>query len=186
MTTETQVKIVRAAIDAVSRYGVRRTSMADVSAAAGVSRQTLYDNFASKDVLLSAAMIMATEDIVAKMQAAWDHCESAAEILDAYFEHAVYQPFQTMQRLPDLKDLLNGPSGMNAETTNALYERKAGELAKRLAPFEPQMSAAGTNAAAVAELVMRTANDLKYGTDDIEDLRRLMNTLKASIVALTR
>lgn len=186
MTTETQVKIVRAAIDAVSRYGVRRTSMADVSAAAGVSRQTLYDNFASKESLLSAAMIMATEDILAEMQAAWDNCETVAEILDAYFEHAVYQPFQIMQRLPDLKDLLKGPSGMSAETINALYDRKAGALAIKLAPFEPQMSAAGTDAAAVAELVMRAANDLKYGSDDVEDLRRLMNTLKASVVALTR
>jgi AcrR family transcriptional regulator len=186
MTSDTKVRIVRAAIDAISRYGVRRTSMADVAAAAGVSRQTLYDNFANKDSLLSAAMMLATEDMMAELAAACDGCEDVGQILDAYLEHAVYRPFEIMQRLPDLKDLLKGPNGMNAQTVQALYDRKAGELAKRLAPYQSQMSAFGTDPVAVAELVMRTANDLKFGTDDIAELRRLMTTLKISVVALTR
>ena len=43
--TETEARIVAAAIQCFVRYGARKTSMADIATAAGVSRQTLYDSF---------------------------------------------------------------------------------------------------------------------------------------------
>src|SRR5579884_3064220 len=46
--------LLTAAADAVTAGAWRRTRMADVAAAAGVSRQTLYNEFGSKDALAEA------------------------------------------------------------------------------------------------------------------------------------
>jgi len=48
----TEERIVRAALQVVSRRGVRHLSMAEVSEAAEVSRTTLYRYFATKEQLL--------------------------------------------------------------------------------------------------------------------------------------
>ncbi len=45
-----------AAIDVFMRYGYRKTSMEDVAAAVGVSRQALYKKYASKDALFRALL----------------------------------------------------------------------------------------------------------------------------------
>ncbi len=52
--SETKRRILRAASEAFDRYSVRRTSMEDVARIAGISRQTIYRNFQSKEELVAA------------------------------------------------------------------------------------------------------------------------------------
>lgn len=51
---DTLVRIMNGALIALSRHGVRKMSMSDVTEAAGISRGTLYRHFGSKAVLLDA------------------------------------------------------------------------------------------------------------------------------------
>jgi AcrR family transcriptional regulator len=52
--SETEARILDAALTAVGRRGVRRLTVGSVCAQAGVSRATLYRYFTSKDELLEA------------------------------------------------------------------------------------------------------------------------------------
>ena len=53
--TETEEKILEAAIRTFLRYGARKPAMNDIAKAAGVSRQTLYDLFGGKEELIRAS-----------------------------------------------------------------------------------------------------------------------------------
>lgn len=50
-------RIVHAAVEVASLYGVVHLSMADVARRAGLSRQTLYRHFPSKEALLAQAVV---------------------------------------------------------------------------------------------------------------------------------
>ena len=65
--TSTKNKIVDAAIATFIRYGARKTAMTDIADAAGVSRQTLYDQFGSKDDLVEAAISRNTDLVLARI-----------------------------------------------------------------------------------------------------------------------
>lgn len=55
-TSSRQDDILRAALPVFGRFGFRKTSMEDLAAAAGLSKQGLYLHFASKEDIFVAAM----------------------------------------------------------------------------------------------------------------------------------
>ncbi len=57
MPVTTAEQLLDAALVAASQHGTRRLSMEDVARAAGVSRQTLYRHFGSKQQLLDALAV---------------------------------------------------------------------------------------------------------------------------------
>jgi AcrR family transcriptional regulator len=63
-------RIVQGALACYSRYGLAKTTMDDVAAAAGVSRATLYRNVASKDALVRLVLQTETARIAADLAAA--------------------------------------------------------------------------------------------------------------------
>lgn len=56
MEDETSRRILDAAIDRFTTFGIRRTTMDDVAAAAGIGRATLYRRFAGRDDIVQAAI----------------------------------------------------------------------------------------------------------------------------------
>src|SRR4051794_24119465 len=56
-------RILGAARECFSRYGVHRTSMNDVAKAAGVSRQTLYNTIAGRQELIEAVVVLRIEEM---------------------------------------------------------------------------------------------------------------------------
>jgi len=68
----TREALLDAARDAVVSGDWERTRMADVAAAAGVSRQTLYNEFGTKDLLARALTMRETELFLAGIEAAVD------------------------------------------------------------------------------------------------------------------
>lgn len=57
-SNETLARILQAARACFARYGVQRTSMADVAKAAGVSRQTLYNTISGREELIEAVVVL--------------------------------------------------------------------------------------------------------------------------------
>ena len=53
------VKIIESALQVFMRYGIRRTTMNDIAAEAGLVRQTLYTAYSSKNEVLRATMTLA-------------------------------------------------------------------------------------------------------------------------------
>ena len=182
--SDTKVKIIQAAVQAFTRYGVRRTSMGDVASAAGVSRQTLYSNFGNKDDLLAAAMTVVIDQIMQQLAKAWAQSETAEQVIDAYFEHAVYRPFSIMQQMPELKDLIHGVGSATALVGKQAEREKAKALAQQFAPYKPQLVASGTTPIAVAEFIVRVTNEFKFSATEFGELEGLMKTLKSSVLAM--
>ncbi|MFP5298046.1 MAG: TetR/AcrR family transcriptional regulator [Actinomycetota bacterium] len=54
--TQTRERILDAAYDLLGRMGVRKTTFEDIAARSGVSRQTLYRYFGSKEELIASVM----------------------------------------------------------------------------------------------------------------------------------
>jgi AcrR family transcriptional regulator len=70
--TSTRDSLLDAAYDAAVGADWSRTRMADVARAAGVSRQTLYNEFGSKDALAQAMAMREVERFIAGTEAALD------------------------------------------------------------------------------------------------------------------
>jgi len=92
----TRDALLAAAYDAAVSGDWARTRMADVAAAAGVSRQTLYNEFGSKDALAQALAMREVEEFIAGTEAALEAADPDDPI-EAVGAAALY----TLQRAAD-------------------------------------------------------------------------------------
>jgi AcrR family transcriptional regulator len=72
-------RIITALVDAVAEKGYERTTVADITAAANVSRRTFYEQFSGKEECFVAAYEMIADHVLESMQA-------AAEVFDEWPE----------------------------------------------------------------------------------------------------
>jgi AcrR family transcriptional regulator len=132
----TRERILAATREVLGRTGARRLSLSDLAATAGVSRPTLYRQFASKEALFEAFGFYEQARYDAGIRAATEHLEGAAR-LDAVlrfiveFQHAYslrnmvhVEPehvlHQMVRVLPIMRDRLRphfpGPRGSTVAT----------------------------------------------------------------------
>ena len=181
---ETKVKIIEASLEAFSRYGLRRVSMSDVAEAAGISRQTLYTHFKNKDDLFLATMNAAYEQSLSDLQTAWTKAETLADIIDAYYEIAVYKPFEIMLEHPDLRDILAGATNETAHMAKKVEAEKAALVGEQITPYATQLATIGSSPLAIGEYLVRTSSQLKYSTNDMDELKRFLVTLKSAVLMM--
>jgi len=67
---DTRTRILDAAFAALSTYGLGRMSLEDVAREAGLSRQTVYRYFGTKNELIAAAVLREEETFIAGVRAA--------------------------------------------------------------------------------------------------------------------
>jgi AcrR family transcriptional regulator len=72
-------RIITALVDTVAEKGYERTTVADITAAANVSRRTFYEQFSGKEECFVAAYEMIADHVLESMQA-------AAEVFDEWPE----------------------------------------------------------------------------------------------------
>src|SRR4051795_4500611 len=107
--TSTRDALLDAAYDAAVSGDWARTRMADVAREAGVSRQTLYNEFGSKDALAQAMAMREVEQFITGTEAALDEADPDDPI-DAVAAAALY----TLQQAADnplLKAALTDSTG---------------------------------------------------------------------------
>lgn len=78
-----QDRLLDAAVEVASLHGLTRLSVGEVAKRAGLSRQTLYKHFPSKEALVSATVLREANTIVADVVAAADVFEDPVESLEA-------------------------------------------------------------------------------------------------------
>lgn len=174
-------KFVEAAITAFMRYGVRKTTMADIAEAAGVSRQTLYASFANKDDVLVAAIRHITEETRVAVEAGWASATSLSEKLDIYFEKAVVEIFLILKSAPDADDVVSGFSEAGKAASEAAYEAKRQTLEKMLTPY---LEDSGASAVALSDFIQTSSAAYKYSARDEAHLRDLLGTLKTAALGI--
>ncbi|MBI2706056.1 MAG: TetR/AcrR family transcriptional regulator [Actinobacteria bacterium] len=68
-------RLLDAALGELAQHGLRRTSLADIAKAAGVSQATLYRRFANRDELIQAAVIRAVREFLAVIHEQVEHID---------------------------------------------------------------------------------------------------------------
>ena len=73
---DTQQRILDAAMECVRQWGIEKTNLNDIAKQAGVTRPTVYRYFASRNEVLSAAMLQSAANLSQRMLA---HVEGVAD-----------------------------------------------------------------------------------------------------------
>lgn len=180
----TEVKIVNAATILFSQDGVKATNLTKVAAAAGVSRQTLYDIFGNKDELIAAVMRALLADSLVRIRTGWQGRATLDEKLEVFFDVAIREPFDIMQEHPDLKDILLGVGTKTADVAAQADQEKSALLASQLADHQAHLVGIQTTPEKVAAYLCRVAKDLKYTSPTRADLDEGLGLLKLSTLRL--
>ncbi len=81
MSELTRTQILDAALESVTLYGVSRASLGDVAKRAGVSRQTVYRYFSSRDELVAAVVAREEQALIDLTRTAADGTEGLVDAL---------------------------------------------------------------------------------------------------------
>ena len=179
--TSTKNKIVDAAIATFIRYGARKTSMTDIADAAGVSRQTLYDQFGSKDELVEAAISRNTDLVLARITERLEYGDNLADQLDVYLSEAVVRTFERLQTSEDLEDLIIGHNDAGRAAIKKSHKRHNRVVIDLLTPYDNQVESTGQSTKQLAAFLVRSAMSLKHCENRCE-LNGMLDSLKTSIL----
>jgi len=165
--------ILDAAEACVSRDGLRRLSMADVAAAAGVSRRTLYNRFGDRAGLVDAMLARAADRFVAESEPSVDRRRTLAGQVG---EAAVY--IRTHGALGDPESLVATVLAASAPT---LVDRWVEFWQPRLIRAEERGEVrAGLDRRRAGEWIVRlllsfaVMPSVTVDLDDPEDIRRFV------------
>ncbi|MEC7291186.1 MAG: helix-turn-helix domain-containing protein, partial [Pseudomonadota bacterium] len=145
--------ILDAALQVFSRYGFKRTSMADIAAEAGISRQTLYKAFSSKEDVLRTHIRDYADNAVAEMNARLANIEGLGPQLDFIFDKITVQGFDMVRASPNARDIEEGVSETSKEELEHTAQRFQAIIAKVLSPYADQLELSGTTPKELAEFV---------------------------------
>ena len=102
-----QTAIVTAATDVFLRYGYNRTTMAELAAAAGLSRPTLYETFPSKDDLFAAVIHNLSQQTIERYRVMLQNPGTLGKKLHLFCGDWATHGLKLMERHPDAKDLFD-------------------------------------------------------------------------------
>ena len=160
MDIEKRFRVVGAALAAFSRFGYKRTSMADIAAAAGVSRPSLYLVFANKAAVFRALAEMLLADAMSGAESAWPEGMDVAEGLTAAILAKDLPIHQLFAATPHAAEIL-----AEAETLAGDLHRDS--AARFMVLVSTRLTAAGVaDADDVARLVANAADGLKHARLD--------------------
>lgn len=181
--TETEEKSIAAAIRCFVRFGARKTSMNDIAAEAGVSRQTLYDLFGGKDEMIRASIRTITDQNLALVRQRLAECNTLSEKLDVYFEETVIKSFELLQTARDAEDLITGHNAAGKDEIERSHKRHEALVQGLLEPYSKSVEQRGLTVSQQAHFVVTVIMGLKYGAKSREDLDILLMALKANCLS---
>jgi AcrR family transcriptional regulator len=182
--TETEEKILDAAIRTFLRYGARKTSMNDIAKAAGVSRQTLYDLFGSKEELIRASTRSITDQKLATVRERLEKSLSLADQLEIYFEETIVESFELLKAAGDAEDLIAGYHEVGKEAIAESHDRHAELVEELLAPYAAQLLSHGLTPQKQAQFFVTVTMGLKAGVETRIELDAVLNTLKKNCLSV--
>jgi AcrR family transcriptional regulator len=180
--TERRASIVEGAMQAFVRFGYRRATMADIAAAAGISRPLLYTVFPNKAAVFRALAEMLLADAADSAEAAWPAGAPVAAGLAAAILAKDLAIHRLLAQTPHATEIL-------AETVALTDDLHQTSAARFRALTEARLAAAGDAAATdTARLIAHAADGLKHaGVNEatyIADVGRLARLVAAGIGAV--
>ncbi len=185
---DVNVRVLQAALTLFGRQGLRRTSMADVAAEAGISRATLYLRFSDKQAVSKAIAGWLVERALAAAQAAWQPAASLADNLEATILAKDLMFFRLLHASPHGAALLAAESDLARTHGQELDERFKVLLAHRAREAEgagADLSVFG-GAESFGAFLATAAAGLKHETQDEADYCAAVRRLSAVAAAACR
>jgi len=179
--TSREDEIIAAAFALFARYGIGRTTMADIAQAAGVARQTLYNTYSNKDDVLRAVVKSSVQENLNKVKTAWDSLDDISSKIDCYFKDGPIAWYDLVESSPDAAELMDGLN------TVAKAEVDDG-MTQWVALFRNLFEAANVKEAhSQADFFVFTSKNTKYGAIDRTTFLRRLEMLKlATLSAITQ
>ena len=175
-------KIAEAAIGIILRYGMARTTMNDVAQEAGISRQTLYAIFASKDELLRATIRFLANRTVRDIEADFARTSELSERMDAVIHHIAVRSFELLRASPDADDIVSGFNSACKEELEGGSARYRALIEQMLRPYDKNIVAAGMSLTELADFIQKSTLTIKHEAKDMAHVNALAKTLKAMVL----
>lgn len=134
--TDTQAKIVEAALACVKRWGVEKVTLNDIAREAGVTRPTVYSYFKTRDDVIRYALLQSAYGFAQKLfQQIEKHNNPQERLLESFMyalKHLPNEPYLELVTDSGLSSILNQhalntPAGM--EISRGLFKMIYGEQA---------------------------------------------------------
>lgn len=180
-----EISIVDAAIRVLARYGVRRTTMNDIAAEAGVVRQTLYNVYANKDEVLRAAVRRFSDLTVSGIREDCADVDTLPEQLDIIFDHVVVRLYRLLATMPDVDDLISDTTASSQDVIAEAEEKNRALIEAFLRPYAERLAMANLTPASLADFIRVCLTAFKHNATNEEHLFALLETLKAQVLAVT-
>jgi TetR/AcrR family transcriptional repressor of mexJK operon len=143
-STRKRRAIVEAATDAFLRNGYLGTSMDEIAALAGVSKQTVYKHFADKQRLFSEIVSATVDEAADPVFEELERLEDSGDVEADLRNLARRQLALVMQpKLMQLRRLVIGEAGRFPELGRTFYDRGAGRSVATLAAVFERLAARG-------------------------------------------
>lgn len=177
-------EIIEAALRLFFRFGMAKTNMADIAGEVGLSRQSVYASFASKQDLLRAATRHLADQTVDGLREGFATANNLVEKLDVIFESIAARHFALVCDSPEADEVING---FNAACKHELAEaasRYQVLIETELSPYEASIRQAGLDLPQIAEYICRTTKALKYEAKDEAHLKALWRIQRILLLKL--
>ncbi len=171
---ERKIQISRAALAVFARYGLKRTSMADVAEEAGLSRPAIYQYFSGKDDLVAACFDLVTEDGFALAEQAAAGEEGRVERVSAYLTTHMGFFYRMIYAGPHSDDVLELKTRFGAD-------KVAAARARLIARLNALAGLAETDETGI--LLAHAAEGLKAQAADEQVLAARLGRLVAAVLA---
>ena len=182
--TESREIMLRATMDVVSQCGMRKTSVGKIADAAGLSRQTVYNAFGSKEEILRAAMEFNGERKRHIAHQASLGVDSINEKLDALFEHLYVSAYKFTKANPEADDLIVQSHAIGGEVLAASFESQRKIFEGVFDPYTDELQICGLTAKQLSDTVEKAARASKREARSVRHLREMLETLKVMVLNL--
>lgn len=182
--------ILDAALPVFIRYGFRKTSMADIAQAAGISRASLYLAFNNKEQLFRAGSARAHSKTMEEVQLAL--CEEGdvltrIETAMLTFQRSLIAPFGSSAEAAELFNTSRTlAEDITLDTRARLLEKVASSLMNAEEKGEIDLSRIGARPGALANMIVAATDGVKHmhgaGNALEEGTRLFMRILKTAIL----
>lgn len=170
-------RVRAAALQVFARYGLRRATMADIAAAAGISRPALYLVHPNKTAVVRDLAEHLVGESVAAAEAAWPEAMAVGDGLTAAILARDLPLFRILAASAHGAEILADAAAMTQDLHAAIEARFRALVTQRLA------AAGVAEAEATARMIAKAADGLKHAggleADYIADVRRLADAVGA-------
>ncbi|GAA6162631.1 hypothetical protein NBRC116590_03350 [Pelagimonas sp. KU-00592-HH] len=181
---EKEIQILESAVEVFLRYGVKRTTMNDISEAAGVARQTVYNNFKNKDEIMRAVIRLFCIRSINEIETRLPACETLEDRLRLVFEVTTLRPYEKMHSTPNAEDIIEGFNNSSQAELAESAERVRAKLEEILTPHADTLATRGLTPYSLSDMVQTGANASRKQVRDLAHLQEICDTLTRVTVAV--